>query len=626
MRRFTTTLLLWLGLMSTANATPPSEATVHLTGVVLHEYDTALGGVTVTASAGDLERSAVSDVNGYFDLGSWSAGAISLRLSGGDADLEQELDLAAGGAFVLAHIEGGVADRRGRLTTSVPEGMTADRARLVFAERDRVFETESSDSGRIDLDGLPAGRATFQLLSADEVVFEDEIALGWTADEWLDIDPDEGLVRDLGFLSAQVWNGEDREIEGAVVRVTDVLTAATLEAVTGEFGRAEYEHGVPHGMYRIEVRLGDELLIERRMLLHPYMYLEISTVHGIREGGSEQAGVEPSEDGFHTVSIFYGTDRLPTGDDEPGEFYGSGRGELELGRCEVSIPLDHELGELESPSFWRFEFREDPEKHVVLLSVSPQPRDEFVGELRQRVEASDGRRAFVFVHGYNVSFEDAARRTGQMAYDLQFEGAPILYSWPSKGSVGGYLADEASVEYTIPQLETFLRLVARESGAEVVHLIAHSMGNRAMTRALTDIAGDPQGPRFDQIALVAPDIDADVFRRNIAPRIVGTGKRITLYASATDEALAASERIHAAPRAGDTEPQAVVVDGIDTIDVSGLDSSFLGHSYFAENSSVIADLIYLLHQGTPPGERGGLEPASRPGDSAPTYWRFVSVP
>jgi esterase/lipase superfamily enzyme len=34
--------------------------------------------------------------------------------------------------------------------------------------------------------------------------------------------------------------------------------------------------------------------------------------------------------------------------------------------------------------------------------------------------------AFVFIHGYNVSFEDAARRTGQFAYDLKFVGAPIF--------------------------------------------------------------------------------------------------------------------------------------------------------------------------------------------------------
>ena len=41
------------------------------------------------------------------------------------------------------------------------------------------------------------------------------------------------------------------------------------------------------------------------------------------------------------------------------------------------------------------------------------------------------KQVFVFVHGFNVSFENALRRTAQIAYDLNFDGAPFLFSWPS---------------------------------------------------------------------------------------------------------------------------------------------------------------------------------------------------
>jgi esterase/lipase superfamily enzyme len=348
------------------------------------------------------------------------------------------------------------------------------------------------------------------------------------------------------------------------------------------------------------------------------MYLEISTVDGIHEGGAKAAMIP--EPNFNTVTVFYGTDRAPGDSELPAEYYGGGRGELTLGKCEVSIPLDHKLGELESPSFWRFEFGENPEKHVVLMSVEPQERKEFLGEIRDRITASGSRAAFVFVHGYNVTFEDAARRTGQMAYDLQFDGAPIFYSWPSKGTFKGYMADEVASQYTVPHLQEFLALLAAESGAETVHLIAHSMGNRSLTAALRELGQEEAGPTFNQIALVAPDIDADIFKRDIVPRIITSGERVTLYASATDEALDASKRVHAAPRAGDASDGAVVVKGIDTIDVTGLDTSFLGHSYFAENSSVISDLIKLLRDGSPPVERTWLEavPLGRL-----VYWRFL---
>jgi len=323
---------------------------------------------------------------------------------------------------------------------------------------------------------------------------------------------------------------------------------------------------------------------------------------------------------YHTVDIFYGTDRARGESDEPAEFYTGERGELELGMARVSIPLDHELGELESPSFFRLEFVEDPEKHIVLLAVEADDREDFIDELRWRIENSDEKSAFVFVHGYNVTFEDAARRTAQLAYDLQFTGAPILYSWPSKGSLLGYFADEASVQYTETHLTEFLRLVREQSGAEIVHLIGHSMGNRALTAALREIGRDSGGPVFNQIALVAPDIDADYFRNAIAPQIVPAGRRLTLYASATDEALAASHKAHDAPRAGDAGEVPVIVPGIDTIDVTGLDTSLLGHSYFAENESVIADLIKLLSGDTPPAGRSGLQQVTV---GSLVYWRFV---
>jgi esterase/lipase superfamily enzyme len=48
----------------------------------------------------------------------------------------------------------------------------------------------------------------------------------------------------------------------------------------------------------------------------------------------------------------------------------------------------------------------------------------------------------VFTHGYNVSFEEAARRAAQLAFDLNFRGRVVLFSWPSCGSLLGYGADE----------------------------------------------------------------------------------------------------------------------------------------------------------------------------------------
>ncbi len=332
-----------------------------------------------------------------------------------------------------------------------------------------------------------------------------------------------------------------------------------------------------------------------------------------------------AEPNYYTMKVFYATDRSATGQTEAAKFYGTDRDlheTLSLGTCDVSIPRDHRPGELEAPSIWKLEFHQDPEKHVVLLGVQTEEQKQFYRDLTSAVAASDNKEAFVFIHGYKTTFEDAARRTGQLAYDLNFHGAPIFYSWPSKGDLDGYAADEDTIVWTTPHLKAFLQQVALQSNARTVHLIAHSMGNRALTQALADLAASPAGPakpHFREVILAAPDVDQDVFKQ-LAAAMEKSADRVTLYASSHDEALAASKKLHEFPRAGEAGRNLLVMKGIDTIDVSTVDTSLLGHSYFGDNGSVISDIHRLLTQGSPPNQRSCLSQASLLNLA---YWVFV---
>ncbi|MEA1952318.1 MAG: alpha/beta hydrolase, partial [Planctomycetota bacterium] len=120
----------------------------------------------------------------------------------------------------------------------------------------------------------------------------------------------------------------------------------------------------------------------------------------------------------------------------------------------------------------------------------------------------------------------------------------------------------------------------------------------------------------------APDIDAEIFRRDIAPAIVKTAKRVTLYASSNDGALAASKKLHGYPRAGESGENVVVVPGIDTIDVSGIDTSLLGHTYYGDNDTVITDIVQLLRESKPPNLRDRLREAMQNGRK---YWVFLTT-
>ncbi len=301
--------------------------------------------------------------------------------------------------------------------------------------------------------------------------------------------------------------------------------------------------------------------------------------------------------------------------------------QIQYGVCEVSIPVGHQTGELEGPQMFKMEVTPDPEKHVVLTKVGRLDSDSFQAALQTEM-ARKGKNIFVFIHGYNVSFEDAARRTGQMAYDLKFPGAPVFYSWPSQANWYSYVTDKENIDLSTSQIRSFLLDIASRSKADTINLIAHSMGNIGLTAALSEIEQTSK-PYFNQVVLAAPDIDAEVFKEEIASKIVTKARHTTLYTSKSDLALIASRYFHQGNRVGDSGPDVLIIDGIDTIDATAVDSSLLGHSYYGSNVTVLDDLEQLF-QNQPIESRHYLKSivtATRP------YWAFeplrisrVSVP
>ncbi|NHQ92338.1 alpha/beta hydrolase [Janthinobacterium lividum] len=329
---------------------------------------------------------------------------------------------------------------------------------------------------------------------------------------------------------------------------------------------------------------------------------------------------------YAVVKVYFATDRQRDVGKPPAQRFSGernvmgGNGPLSYGSCDISIPRDHRMGQLESPSLWRLEFRDDPAKHVVVLSADVQDRDNFFAALKTQIRASAGKSAFIFVHGYNVSFEDAARRTGQMAYDLGFDGAPVFYSWPSRGEVAGYTIDENNIEWSTPHITAFLADFLASTDAAQVYLVGHSMGSRGLARAVTDLlAAQPQlAQKITEIILSAPDIDAAIFKHDIAPKLARARNPVTLYASSQDLALAASKAVHGYARAGDSGAGMLIVAGVETIDATGVDTSFMKHSYFAEKRSALSDMFYLIRNNARADQRF-LDPVDT---AAGRYWTF----
>jgi len=323
------------------------------------------------------------------------------------------------------------------------------------------------------------------------------------------------------------------------------------------------------------------------------------------------------------INLLLATTRRSVNSERPGERYGPNDGDsLQFAAVGVNVPSYRVrgTGELPRPGALRdnpFGYRPDPQRDFFVASTIPVDSARFVQRLATDLAATRSRDIMVFVHGYNVSFEDAAVRAAQVVADLNFDGSVVLFSWPSAASVTAYVRDQQSARNAGFQLLRLLRNHAAAARPDRIHVLAHSMGAEVFGKAMTLAALGDSTPHLANVVLAAPDVDARVFRREILPRLAPHAGRITLYASSDDDALRASRVVNGAGRLGLGGDSLVVIDGMDTIDATRVTADVLGHTLFG-NQGFLADLALLLADGKAPAERR-LLPSRKDGL---TFFRF----
>ena len=257
-------------------------------------------------------------------------------------------------------------------------------------------------------------------------------------------------------------------------------------------------------LQRLATGAADHAAVERqvRLLMET---LEQSAAHpGIRQFDPLNLERSLSDEGT-VYPVWFGTNRKPAA--QGGGFTGERHDRISRGRVEVYVPEAHRFGETGS-SFWerlkRFDLRDD---RLRLQQITPQERDAFFADMGQSMQSArdsgEPPHALFFLHGFNVTFEEAAIRAAQIGFDLK---APLtaFFSWPSRGTVAAYPADEASIEASERAITDFLVDFTAQCGAEKVHVIAHSMGNRGLLRALQRIAANAETARQDQVRPTLP--------------------------------------------------------------------------------------------------------------------------
>jgi esterase/lipase superfamily enzyme len=349
--------------------------------------------------------------------------------------------------------------------------------------------------------------------------------------------------------------------------------------------------------------------------------LLVSGVTGCAVVPAEEAA-QPTE---ALVDIMYATDRNVTGDSNVLKFYGEERGGMNYGAAQIAIRIDKSVSPFADYSIWNLRLKGSTSKRAELVRIDPLNNKSFLRALSNRIQKSEDKSALVYTHGYSRNFEHAARITATLAYELRYQGIPVLYSWPSKGSPSAYLGDRTTIEWSAPNFYKFFKDIALDTKVETIHVVAHSMGNQAFLQAFMKLLDDPEMTanwKFGEIVLVAPDVDRGIFERDIAPAIVQADSHITLYVSSIDIPLMASRSVNLYPRLGDAREEPVIIEGIETIDASEAASLISGHTYYRETPEVLADLYYLINERREASDRPTLEAVDSPRGQ---FWKIKEV-
>lgn len=235
----------------------------------------------------------------------------------------------------------------------------------------------------------------------------------------------------------------------------------------------------------------------------------------------------------------------------------------------ISVPPGHKPAQVE----WK-SGKPNPEKSFTVAAQQSLSREQFRKDMaRQKLVG-------VFVHGYNFNFQESLFRMAQMTADADLPGTPILFSWPSQGALAGYVADKEAATYSRDYLADLLIDLTRGRGRGEVVVMAHSMGGWLTVETLRQLRLQGCDDVLSRLTVIlaAPDIDADVFRTQIA--VIGRmDPPMTILTSSDDRALlaaryinASTQRIGALNVADPAVREAAVRAGIQLIDISGVDN------------------------------------------------------
>lgn len=352
------------------------------------------------------------------------------------------------------------------------------------------------------------------------------------------------------------------------------------------------------------------------------------------------------------AKLFYVTDRMPAGAEDPQAYYNNERGHM-LRAGTARVKIDPALATWEEISrvtlmnqrdrTYTLKLSEVEEIGVLPFSLSryfdnaPSQQEmdaagrSFAAVIDAQLGKSKNKDIFIYTHGYNVDFDYSSLVSKELQHYLGYQGAFISYNWTATPSRFAYFRDQESVLSTRRNLRSLVEYLAANTRARRIHLIGYSAGTRLVFEAAYQIALQ-KGPkaRLGRVILIGSDLDTSFVLQSLEDGLLDAVEDVTFYQSQTDSALAVSKFIYGRQRIGQTSETGVVepglikglatLDNLHVIDVTDAEAADTGngHWYFQSSPWASSDLFISLLTDKNPAERGLIR---EPND---IIWRFPS--
>jgi esterase/lipase superfamily enzyme len=279
----------------------------------------------------------------------------------------------------------------------------------------------------------------------------------------------------------------------------------------------------------------------------------------------------------HTILV--ATTRVPVAGGDMFSADRAGTGTIAHAEITVAIPPTHEPGFIQ----WPGKAPGDPALSFTTAARDYLAQSAFDSALDAALttRAPADRDVLLFVHGYNTRFDEAVYRLAQFVHDGRYPGVPALFSFPSEGSLLGYVYDRDSAMASRDGLEETIRQIAAAPHLRRLNILCHSVGCLLTMETLRQakIGGDATfGGKLGDIVMASPDIDVAVFRSQLR-RLGGRMPAPTTIFIATDDgALGIASAISGdQPRLGDYDQAASFADtGITVVDLTRLEAGATG--------------------------------------------------